>query len=174
MKKKFLLLVLSLVLSFSLIACNQKTEKVEEAHEHHEEHDHDHEHSHGEFEWIGEFDLKAGDYILHFGASPDETMKVAFVKLGTNIEDLEHHAAHVMDTEAEEIKEGSSFEAKPDYAYTLLMDPEHGHFGFTIAEDGTYAIVTEHMPSENNLQVFDSNKVEILPSAEHEGHGHHH
>ena len=50
----------------------------------------------------------------------------------------------------------------------------HGHINFTIAEDGTYAIVTEHVPSESNMQIFDENQVELLPIIEHEVEGHSH
>ena len=72
------------------------------------------------------------------------------------------------------IKQESEFEAKPDYAYTFEMNEDHGHINFTIAEDGTYAIVTEHVPSESNMQIFDENQVELLPIIEHEVEGHSH
>ena len=54
------------------------------------------------------------------------------------------------------------------------MNPDHGHIHFIIEEDGTYAIVTEHMPHESNMQIFDADQVEILPVREHEGEGHSH
>ncbi len=166
-----LLLIVSLI---GLVGC-QSDHDHDHDHDHEADHDHDHDHDHGEYEWIGEFELAAGTYLLHFGASPDETMKVGFVKLGDNVTDLEHHASHLMVTEAEKIENDSTFDAKPDYVYELQMDPEHGHFHFNIAEDGRYAIITEHFPSENNLQVFDANKNEILPVAEHEAdHDHDH
>lgn len=182
MRKKLLVILLAFALIANITACQQKPaeestevakEEVKEE-ETKKEEDHDHDHEHGAYEWIGEFELKKGKYLFHFGASPDETMKVAFVKLGANVTDLEHHASHVMVTDAEKIENDSEFDAKPDFAYEFQMNPDHGHFHFNIAEDGTYAIVTEHMPSENNMQIFDENKVEILPSAEHEGEGHNH
>lgn len=182
---KLLALLLTLVLTLSLVACH-KEDKHDHDHEHEEEHDHDHEHEdeehdhdhahdhvHGEFEWIGEFEFTKGEYLLHFGASPDETMRVGFVKLGDNITDLEHHASHLMAVEGEKVENDSSFEAKPDYTYELQMDPEHGHFHFNIGEDGRYAIITEHLPSENNLQVFDKDKNELVPEKEHEFDHHH-
>lgn len=101
-------------------------------------------------------------------------MDVGFIRMGTNVTDLDHHASHLMVTEKETIKQESEFEAKPDYAYTFEMNEDHGHINFTIAEDGTYAIVTEHFPSESNMQIFDENQVEILPINEHEGEGHSH
>ncbi|MGI6679862.1 MAG: hypothetical protein ACOX2Q_12705 [Dehalobacterium sp.] len=132
------------------------------------------EHAHGAYEWIGEYELKAGTYLFHFGASADATMDVGFIKMGDNITDIEHHAAHLMETDKEEIKQDSEFEAKPDYAYTFEMNEDHGHINFTIKEDGTYAIVTEHMPHESNMQIFDKDEVEILPMREHEGEAHQH
>ena len=126
-------------------------------------------HAHGVYEWMGEFEFEAGTYLFHFGESEDETMDVGFIKMGANITDLDHHAAHLMETEKEFIKQESTFEAKPDYAYTLEMNEDHGHIYFEIKEDGTYAIVTEHMPHESNMQIFDENENEILPLREHEG-----
>lgn len=166
MKKNKFLLVMAciLMLTMTLVGCggNGASKGSEE------------EHAHGDFEWIGEFELETGKYLFHFGASEDETMDVGFVKMGDNITDLEHHAAHLMTTEKEVIKQDSEFIAKPDYAYTLEMNPDHGHIHFIIEEAGTYAIVTEHMPHESNMQIFDEDQVEILPIREHEGEGHAH
>lgn len=203
MKKKLLTVSVAGVLALALVACgggnnNQAAENngmnnnnhAEENHNHnhneenhnhnHENNDHDHdhgdgEHAHGEFEWIGVYDLEADtEYMLHFGASEDETLNVGFVKLGDNIEDLEHHAAHLMVTEMETVDLDGSFVAQPDYAYTLMMDPEHGHFNFTVGEAGQYALVFEHHPSENNFELFDADGNEVAIVEEHEGHGHDH
>lgn len=162
MKLKNVLLILALSMFVILGGCAKPVDN------------HDHDHAHGEYEWIGEFELKAGKYLFHFGASPDETMDVGFIKMGANVTDLDHHASHLMVTEKETIKQESEFEAKPDYAYTFEMNEDHGHINFTIAEDGTYAIVTEHFPGESNMQIFDENQVEILPVREHEGEAHSH
>ena len=168
MKRNKFLLILAciLMLTMTLTGCGGGEPKNEGEEEEG--------HAHGEYEWIGEFELKAGKYLFHFGASADETMDVGFVKMGDNITDLEHHAAHLMVTEKEVIAQDSEFVAKPDYAYTFEMNEDHGHIHFIIEEDGTYAIVTEHMPHESNMQIFDADQVEILPVREHEGEGHSH
>ncbi|NMA67813.1 MAG: hypothetical protein GX958_00080 [Desulfitobacterium sp.] len=168
MKKILGVFIFALVLMVGLGGCSGGT-TGEAYHQDKHGNDHEHEHAHGEFEWIGEFEFKAGKYLFHFGASEDETMDVGFIKMGANITDLDHHAAHLMETEKEFIKQESTFEAKPDYAYTLEMNEDHGHIYFEIKEDGTYAIVTEHMPHESNMQIFDENENEILPLREHEG-----
>ncbi|NLL19751.1 MAG: hypothetical protein GX262_12120 [Clostridia bacterium] len=160
MKTKFLALVLVVTVGLFLGGCGG--------------HEHDHDHAHGGFEWIGEFELTAGEYLFHFGACEDETMDVGFIKMGDNITDLEHHAAHVMASDKERIPQEGTFEAKPDYAYTLEMDPEHGHIYFTISEDGVYAIVTEHFPGEMDMQVFTQDQEELSPIKEHEGAAHEH
>lgn len=170
--KKFLLvLACALMLTMTLVGCGGDKPPVGNGNQQGEQEE---DHAHGEYEWIGEFELKAGKYLFHFGASEDETMDVGFIKMGANVTDLDHHAAHLMETEKEVIEQDSEFAAKPDYAYTLEMNPDHGHIHFTIEEDGTYAIVTEHMPHESNMQVFDEDEVEILPVREHEGEGHQH
>ncbi|HHX23973.1 MAG TPA: hypothetical protein GX723_08205 [Thermoanaerobacterales bacterium] len=172
MNKKNTLLILTciLMLAITLIGCGGEETDKETGEENHTEKGH----AHGEYEWIGEFELRAGRYLFHFGASEDKTMDVGFIKMGDNIADLEHHAAHLMATEKETIKLDSEFQAKPDYAYTFEMDPDHGHIYFTIEEDGTYAIVTEHMPYESNMQIFDEDEVEVLPIREYEGEEHSH
>ncbi|MDO5713365.1 MAG: hypothetical protein Q4Q07_02925, partial [Tissierellia bacterium] len=110
-----------------------------------------------------------------FGPCEDETMDLGVVKLGENIKDLEHHASHLMVIEdKEEVKQEGTFTAQPDYLYTLEMNPEHGHINFVIEEDGEYALVLEHDPSESNMQVFDKDEVEVLPKQEIKGHGHDH
>lgn len=167
-KRLFLITACILMLTIPLVGCNGGD--IGKGAETHEEKGH----AHGEYEWIGLFELKAGKYLFHFGASEDETMDVGFIKMGENIVDLDHHAAHLMATEKETIKQDSEFVVKPDYAYTLEMDKEHGHIYFTIKEDGTYAIVTEHMPYESNMQILDENEVEILPTKEYEAEGHSH
>lgn len=160
-KRLFLITACILMLTIPLVGCNGGD--IGKGAETHEEKGH----AHGEYEWIGLFELKAGKYLFNFGASEDETMNVGFIKMGENIVDLVHHAAHLMATEKEIIKQESEFVVKPDYAYTLEMDKKQGHIYFTIKEDGTYAIVTEHMPSESNMQILDENEVEILPIEEY-------
>ena len=171
MKKRSLSVLLSLLLSLVLVACGTSTNTGSEQNVVQTDHEHDHEH--GEFEWIGEFEFVAGEYLFHFGECEDETMDVGFIKMGDNITDLEHHASHLMLTDKEIIKQDSNFVAKPDYAYTFEMNEDHGHIHFTIEEDGRYAIVTEHMPFESSMQIFDENNVEILPEIEHEANHYH-
>lgn len=186
MKKKILLILLGLSLMMTMAACGDEenetveaepveevekeveevvVEEVEEKEVKEEEDDHEH----GAYEWIGEFQLEKGDYLLHFGPSSDETLDIGFVKLGDNISDLEHHASHLMIAEGKElVKEGGKFQAKADYVYTLEMDPEHGHIDFEITEDGVYALVTEHLPAESQMQVLDSEGIEIMPDKEYQ------
>jgi len=154
---------------------SQNSSQENESKEEHESSEAEGDHAHGAYEWIGEYELKAGSYTFNFDESPDATMAVGFVKIGDNITDLEHHASHLMSTEKEMIKQDSTFEAKPDYAYNFEMSDDHGHIHFTIAQEGTYAIVTEHMPSESNMKIVDADGKEISPVKEHEGeHGHGH
>lgn len=164
MKRKTLLLVVVLLMSAMLVACGANTDATDEDVEQGGQ-----DHAHGDYEWIGEFELKEGKYLFHFGECEDEKMDVGFIKMGDNITDLEHHAAHLMATEKEVISQDSAFDAKPDYAYTFEMNKDHGHIHFTIKEDGTYSIVTEHHPEESSMQILDEDGEEILPIREHEG-----
>lgn len=166
-KKRFLFMVLALILSLSLLGCGKggESDAGEQG---------DHDHAHGDFEWIGEFELTAGTYMFHFGASEDETMDVGFVKIGDNISDLEHHGSHLMATDKEVIEQDSIFTANPDYAYTFQMNPHNGNVSFTIEDEGKYAIITEHLPEESSMQIFNEDKEEMLPYKVHEIEGHDH
>lgn len=170
MKKKSLMVLLALILSLALVACGSSTDTGTDvdtdAGSEVAEGEADHEH--GEYEWIGEFDFVAGEYMFHFGESEDATMDVGFIKMGENVTDLDDYAAHLMLSDKETIKQDSDFVAKSDYAYTFEMNEDHGHIHFTIEEDGRYAIVTEHMPFESSMQIFDEDDVELLPVVEHE------
>lgn len=178
MKNKLLVMTsVVLLLAMIFVGCGAQNTNanVKEGHEDNDEHhEHAEDHPHGAYEWMGEFELNAGTYLFHFGASEDETMDVAFVKLGENITDLEHHVGHVMASEKDVIKQDSTFDAKSYYAYTLEMNEDHGHIHFNIAEDGIYVIATQHLPEENSMQIFAEDKKEILPVKEYEVKGHSH
>lgn len=161
-KKRLSLIVLLILLSLVLSACGEKEAEVPD-------------HEHGDFEWLAEFELEEGSYLFHFGETEDETMDVAFVLMGDNISDLDHHVAHVITSDKEILEEASSFVAKPDHAYTFKMEPDHGHFEFTIEEAGVYAIATEHEPWESEQQILDAEGSELIPIKEHEiDHDHDH
>lgn len=168
MKKRSLLLFLFCALFFAiaLVGCGEdKPSALTSSGD---------EHEHGEYEWIGEFELNAGKYLFQFDASEDPTMDVGFIKMGANVVDLDDYAAHLMLTDKEMIEQNSEFEAKSDYAYSFEMNEDRGRIYFTIKDDGVYAIITEHLPEESNMRIFDANNAEILPIREHEALEHIH
>ena len=123
---------------------------------------------HGDLEWIGEYELKAGEYLFHFGEAPEATLDIGILNM-EGITDLEHEMEHLMGEEKETMAQDAKFDLEPHHAYTLEMNTEedHGHVYFTITEDGVYAIGTEHAPAEFTMQIFHVDGDEFFPTKEH-------
>ncbi|MEL7117174.1 MAG: zinc ABC transporter substrate-binding protein [Pseudomonadota bacterium] len=145
----------------------------------------DHGHGHGDiaFEWAGLFDLAAGTYSWSFakvdGDYADPAMKMVILATD-DIEEVEETAEELLEAEASDMKaDGETLMAK-DMAYTLTFDAEKEMtvFSVDIAEAGTYAFFTEHMPFEFEADEHffkDTAGVDVEPIAEEgEGHGHGH
>ena len=178
MKKKLVLLTAALTLAMGLVACGKKEEKPAEAPaeapktEVADTTEAPADHEHGDVEWIGEYELEAGEYLFHFGKAGEETLDVAFLKLTDDVKELDHYISHIITEEKETIEQETSFDAESEKAYTLVMnmDEDHGHIDFVIKDAGKYAIGAQHHPSEFTLQIFNEEGDEILPVAEHEIH----
>lgn len=129
------------------------------------------------YEWRGSYDLVEGTYTLQLNKNEhgDETMLVAFIMENSNIHDLDHHAAHLMEATAEEVNEEQAFEAKHEYVYLLPLN-EKTTFTFTITKGGQYALYLEHDAEEFDLEIFNNNNDEIAAEnvRQFEGHEHGH
>jgi zinc/manganese transport system substrate-binding protein len=159
-------------------------------HEDHDDHadhdDHGDEHGHGAhaFEWAGLFDLKAGTYQWSFakvdGDYADPAMKMV-VLAASDIEAVDEAAEGLLEAEASDAKMGGDTLAAADMAYTLTFDANKDITLFTveIAEDGTYAFFTEHMPFEfeadahffKDMSGADVEPVAQDPEGDHHAHG---
>ncbi|MDQ0340120.1 hypothetical protein J2S00_002915 [Caldalkalibacillus uzonensis] len=138
-------------------------------------------HDHLPYEWSASYQLEEGVYTLLFNDNQngDESMRIAFIRQNSNIKDVEHHAAHIMEEDqgVELIVDGGTFEAKHEFAYNLQLNQEGStSFTFTIAEAGSYAIFLEHHIDEVAMQVMNESNAEIeaVNPKEYEGHGHDH
>lgn len=134
-----------------------------------------HHHDDLHYEWAGSFTLSEGTYSLVFSQNEhgDESMLVAFLLENKNIHDLEHHAAHLFEAEAETVEQGGHFHAEHEYVYHLLLNAERTVFTFTINESGTYRLFTEHHPDEFLMTITGETGV-VEPANEKEYEGHHH
>ncbi|UNC93112.1 hypothetical protein [Candidatus Contubernalis alkaliaceticus] len=124
----------------------------------------DHGHDHGDlpFEWSGEFTFELGVYNLEFMESGDPSCDIAFVLNEGDMEDIAHHAHHILEEEdITEIQPGGDFIALPDYGYTLVLNPDQTTITFEITEAGEYVVFLEHFPSEFDLKVLDSSGNEL-------------
>ncbi|WP_059104871.1 hypothetical protein [Shouchella shacheensis] len=148
---------------------NEIADAEEEGIEHHEE---------LPYEWSGSYSFEQGIYSLVFNQNEfgDESMRIAFILENQNIMDLEHHAAHLIDSSAEEVKENNEFQANHEFVYNLSLNEDITQFTFTIKEAGDYAIFTEHHPEEFEMTISDEVGEEISPQnpTVYEEHGHSH
>ena len=156
--KSILLLTLVSILGLTLVACGgDKPEEPEivaqEEQEDEDEHTHD-----APFEWRGTYEFEEGEYKIKFNKNDgDAHMAMGFLKTDAQIDDFEHHAAHMMDEDSvmEDVEKDGIFEAKHEYAYELELNNETAEFTFTIAE-GEYYVFTEHFPEEFDLEIVDA------------------
>lgn len=159
----------------------------DDEHGHDDHADHDDEHGHGAhaFEWAGLFDMKAGTYQWSFtkvdGDYVDPAMKMV-VLAASDIEAVEEAAEGLLEADASHEKMGGDTLVASDMAYTLTFDADQDITLFTveIAEDGTYAFFTEHMPFEfeadahffKDMSGTDVEPIAQEPEGDHHAHGH--
>ena len=155
------------------------------------DHDDSHgdEHAHGAhaFEWGGLFDLKAGTYNWSFakvgGDYADPAMKMV-VLAASDLEAVEETAEDLLEADASEAKVAGETLVANNVAYALNFDADKDMSVFTveIAEDGSYAFFTEHMPFEfeanehffKDMSGADIEPVAQEPEGDHHAHGHEH
>ncbi|MBM4765265.1 hypothetical protein [Bacillus sp. B15-48] len=195
MKKIFFGIMVTL-LFMSLVACtstNEEAAKIEEQEAGGIEVDNDDNgleedaegighHDELPYEWAGSYELAGGIYTLKFNQNElgDESMLIAFILENSNITDLEHHAAHMMEEDAPNLNSilvGEEFEAHHEYTYLLALNTEgESTFTFTISQAGRYRIFTEHHPDEFGMQILteEDSEIAVNDSVEYEGHDHDH
>lgn len=123
---------------------------------------HGHEHGDVPYEWSGEYTFELATYTLEFMESGDPSCDIAFILNEGDMDDIFHHAHHIMEEEdMEQIQPGANFTALPDYGYTLVLNPDQTTITFEITEAGDYVVFLEHFPSEFDLKFLDSMGNEI-------------
>lgn len=175
--KKLVLLGLIASIGATMVACGSDDKEVakdepavveevekEEVEETESEEGHTHE---APFEWSGKMSFNEGEeYTLKFNSNDEkeEVITIGFLRTDANIDDIEHHAAHMMDHEVEKehFHIGEDFHAEHEYAYELALEGGTGEIKFNTHE-GEYYVFLEHMPEEFNLEILDAegNQVEI-------------
>ena len=180
--KKFGLWTLVFLLSGLLIiaGCNGQ-QAAENGQDHDLDHGQDEEYEcelEGEgypFEWSGEYTLEEGTYTFEFQESHDPSCAVAFLLNEGSMNEILHHAHHVMEADMESVEPMGSFTARVDFAYDLVLDPEGTTFSFEVQEPGEYVVFLEHFPHEFDLKILDSHGSELQAknTVEYEDHHHH-
>lgn len=103
------------------------------------------------YEWKGEYHFhEETTYTVTTSAEDPEPLTLGFIQEGENIEDVEHHAAHMMEAEdIDQITTNATFQAEHEYAYTLR---DSTSYTFTI-EAGTYAVFLNQDPAEHQVSI---------------------
>ncbi|MEM9603447.1 MAG: zinc ABC transporter substrate-binding protein [Pseudomonadota bacterium] len=168
----------------------------EKGHDDHDEHGHDDkghddhdDHGHGAhaFEWAGLFELSPGTYTWSFakvdGDYADPAMKLVMLS-GEDIEAVEEAAEELLESDASESKADGDVITAANVAYSLNFDSAKDVtlFSVDVAEGGTYAFFTEHMPFEFEADAHffkDASGADVEPTAQEpdsdhaHGHGDH-
>lgn len=172
--KKFIFGTIVILFTVSLLGCGEDTNnELNEQEESGIAHYHE-----LPYEWAATYELAEGTYTLQFNENEngDESFMLAFVLEDSNINDLEHHVAHIMEEDVA-LEETNHFEAKHEYANNLKLN-ETGEtiYTFTISKGGKYRIFTEHHPDEFSMKLLteDGTVIEGTNAKEFEGHDHHH
>lgn len=132
---------------------NEMVENAEHSHENHHHH-------------IGQlyaYQLSAGEYTLKTTSSKSGSIDLAFLDLGNGIEDIEHHASHVLESEREMISIGSPFLPKADYAYEFPQENLEESIFFSIEKDGKYAFASSLEEEDLQWQILDKEGTVFTP-----------
>lgn len=175
-RMRLIALLLAFAMIFVLTACDKKDADVKEAEHHEEDHDHDHDHDHDEtFEWMGEYEFKAGEYTLVFDIEEDhDHVSVGMIEITDVVKDVTHDMIHLMEVDPE-IKAADGDTVKADSHYVIDFHLEKGvnEIKFEIEADSKWALGFEHAPEEFNFKMLLDGE-EIAPVLEHEGAHHEH
>jgi G3E family GTPase len=121
------------------------------------------------FEWVGGFELEAGDHALVLHDGPDPSMKVAFCQAVQADDDDPVRAAERafgwFSGSTRRKRPGSSIEVA-DRAHVLeLRHGKEKRFVLAARAPGRYWLFTEHTPEEFALEVRDPNGRVCVPRA---------
>ncbi len=109
------------------------------------------------FEWAGIWHLPPGEAELHYAAGPDPFIDALFTAVPDSDEDTfaqligQADKAFSRDSLRSDVDEA----LVPSHRVVSLRVPETGTqtLSLTITEEGDYALVTEHLPEEFNLEL---------------------
>lgn len=120
------------------------------------------------FEWSGVYQIPAGEYeIVLEGNGADDSMKLGFLHLDSDIGEKElMQAVLLFSADKVDVSNNGEIEAYGDRISRLQLSLEgENRFRFVVAAPGTYALFTEHKPSEFSTQLL-RNGQELKPVTE--------
>lgn len=127
------------------------------------------------FEWGGIFQLEAGSHTIKCVAGPDPTMDLIISPLASPADYDAARKAAIVDFggASHEVAVGGPVPANGKVG-TLVFAKNGGEFILHIANDGAFAVFTQHHPSEFDLEIVHGNET-LKPVESHEyAHSHSH
>jgi G3E family GTPase len=116
------------------------------------------------FEWVGAYELNAGNYWLTLEEGPDPSMKIAFCRSDAReaVEKAQRASAWFQG-EARERQPGSVIEVGEQAWRLELSAAGEKRFQLKAPVRGTYWLITEHTPVEFCLELQDAAGVTLMP-----------
>jgi G3E family GTPase len=131
------------------------------------------------FEWAGIYDLTAGTYQLALQVGPDPTINMALFPVQEATRDalkaIEMDAVLRFSEDGKKLQKGQAIQVSPAVLYTLQLNDQPATLPLTVKLSGLYALYTQHLPSEFQLELRDANGLldpvlthEYKPKHEHD------
>jgi len=123
------------------------------------------------FEWAGIYDLAAGTHQLALEVGPDPAMSIALfpVKEATTeaLEQANMAAVLRFSEDGEHYKTGQVIPAAQPVLHNLQLNDQAATFTLEVKEPGLYALFTQHLPSEFQIELRTDNNTQT-PALTHE------
>jgi G3E family GTPase len=119
------------------------------------------------FEWVGAFELEAGEYPLFLQEGPDPSMKISFCRAsradkGDPVKAAER-AFPWFSGDPLRARPGARFETSDEVHLLELDQTGEKRFVLSAPERGKYWLMTEHTPDEFGLEVRDATGAVCVP-----------
>ena len=121
------------------------------------------------FEWIGTYNLTNGTFDINFDSGPDPSINVAIIPVNEldDLESIKDIGVNVFSKAIGTYSNGDEFAQSENPVMLKFATDGGGRYKFKIDLSGsqTYAVFTEHLPSEYNMTIsYDGNKIESIQS----------
>lgn len=114
----------------------------------------------GDFQYMSAYDYEKGTYLIEFGHTHEDSMRVAFYKddEGLSEDELVKIGKEIMEDDTGQlVKQWDTFDVEEGKVYKLEMSHEYGEINYNIQDEGRWIFFSDRV-SANNLsyQLMDT------------------